>query len=416
MWAATQRMQWAPIPPLPRARARAVACGSSHVVVLLDDATVVQLETPPPLGPVGLPAPAAAEAGHVPSEASQGPGLEKGRTLHLEGCTCTWRLLRPSHADATSAAAAASLASACAAKPATNANEAPAPAHEVSVAIAAGAWHSLIVGESGGLWACGADACGQLGIGGRPRSAPSRDAAQTTTAAATAPPLTASAPVPDLARSRAAAWYHPLPVRVVTPLRAFHASGGGHHSLVLTHSGSVLSFGLNASGQLGLGTLSRRATTAADAPHCAYVAPCHCRRAAVPVLCSHRSTHCRRCHPSTHAPPRAAGDQSQRSTPHGVPLPGGEVRHVARPTPHDPCPTNHASRAMPRAARASPHIVARTSSHAHRRTPVTARPLPRQSAARATCGADNCSAESSNVQTLASPSRLAGCLRRRCGR
>ena len=41
------------------------------------------------------------------------------------------------------------------------------------------------------------------------------------------------------------------------------ASGGGYHSLVLTQSGSVVSFGHNGSGQLGLGDQTARSTPCA---------------------------------------------------------------------------------------------------------------------------------------------------------
>ena len=97
------------------------------------------------------------------------------------------------------------------------------------MAVAAGAFHSLLVGDRGSMWACGANDCGQLGIGAAPRRF----------------------------TSRVQSVRHEIEL-VPAHHRALQPSGGGYHSLVLTHSGAVLSFGNNGSGQLGLGDQTER--------------------------------------------------------------------------------------------------------------------------------------------------------------
>ena len=194
--------RWRPQPALPRAKAKGVACGSTHVIVLLDDCSVVILETPAP---------------EHNAEASN---------------ACKWRLLRGAYTTPSSSSSPPSAEA--------DASQPHAP-HERSVAVAAGAWHSFIVGEKGGLWACGRDVSGQLGIGSDAfiRAGRLEDGL-----------LPEDCHVTE-------------PTRVATHNRALQASGGGHHSLVLTHSGGVLSFGHNGSGQLGLGDQTTRSTPSA---------------------------------------------------------------------------------------------------------------------------------------------------------
>ena len=156
-------VRWRPEPPLPRARAVAVSCGSLHSVVLLEDSTVIRLEQP-----------------------------RHNQAWDNETRPCKWSVIWP----------------------------AAAAGEERIVSVDCGAFHTLFVGEHGGLWSHGSNQSGQLGAG------------QIIACVA--------------------------PLRVDLFHKALQASGGGHHSLVLTHSGGILSFGHGSSGQLGLGDTSLR--------------------------------------------------------------------------------------------------------------------------------------------------------------
>ncbi|KAL1519820.1 hypothetical protein AB1Y20_023326 [Prymnesium parvum] len=98
--------------------------------------------------------------------------------------------------------------------------EAEGEAGEGIATVACGAFHSLLVGRKGGLWASGRNAFGQCGLGHFQ-------------------PLASSAVAAAVVGLR--------------PARALQADGGGHHSLVLTHGGTVFSFGCGNHGRLGLG-------------------------------------------------------------------------------------------------------------------------------------------------------------------
>ena len=101
----------------------------------------------------------------------------------------------------------------------------PATGEEAVRSIGAGAGHTLLVGERGTLW---------------------------------------SAAVVDLAedhkllncalgrRAEAGRHHECGEVTALRPALALSADGGGYHSLVLTHAGSVFAFGLNQDGRLGL--------------------------------------------------------------------------------------------------------------------------------------------------------------------
>lgn len=214
-------LPWLPQPALPRPRAKAVACGSAHVLVLLDNSSVVLLETPPPT-----------------ADALPGPtGGIAERRARPSGRQCEWKfVVSPegiSPNDATSPSTSRGSAH-------SGRAPAPPPAYERAVGVAAGAFHSFIVGERGGLWSFGSDACGQLGLGG----------------SNTFPSSSSSSPLE-----------HAEPLAVAMHHRALQPSGGGHHSLVLTHSGAVLAFGFNGSGQLGMGDqATRRTPTAVPIP------------------------------------------------------------------------------------------------------------------------------------------------------
>ena len=221
-------LPWVPQPALPRAVARAVACGSAHVLVLLDDSRVVLLDTPPPT------------ADMMPGADSSWRCAASGRA----GRPCEWRVLDIPAAAADSPAACAPLhaspASGSSARP-----HLPPPPRERAVGVAAGAFHSLIVGDRGSLWACGFDAFGQLGLGVRDE-----------------PSGRLSADL-GLYLEGVRGGVYREPVCVPMHKRALQPSGGGYHSLVLTHSGAVLSFGQNGSGQLGLGDQVNRCTPTA---------------------------------------------------------------------------------------------------------------------------------------------------------
>lgn len=153
-------------------RVTAVSCGSMHVLILLEDGEALVM------------------------------GVPTGRARD-EAVTLEPRVLRRGGAD------------------------------ETTVGVAAGAFHSLLVGSRGSLWSCGANALGQLGLGHFEDSGHARDMMADRGSDAAQPVAMAS---------------H----------RGLQASGGGHHSLVLTQSGGVLSFGGNSSGQLGLGDTTNR--------------------------------------------------------------------------------------------------------------------------------------------------------------
>jgi alpha-tubulin suppressor-like RCC1 family protein len=89
-------------------------------------------------------------------------------------------------------------------------------------AVAAGAYHSLAVKSDGTVWAWGANAAGQLGVG-------------TTTLS-----------------------HFPLLVQNLSGVAA--VAGGAWHSLALKSDGTVWAWGLNNSGQLGDGTTIERHT------------------------------------------------------------------------------------------------------------------------------------------------------------
>eukprot|EP00908_Phaeocystis_cordata_P015561 Transcript_26716.p1 GENE.Transcript_26716~~Transcript_26716.p1 ORF type:complete len:1344 (+),score=457.27 Transcript_26716:146-4033(+) len=91
---------------------------------------------------------------------------------------------------------------------------------EAVASVACGAFHSLLVGAAGSLWSAGRNVSGQCGVGH------------------------ASSPVPASG----------VGVERVEGLgvRALQASGGGHHSLVLSQGGQVYAFGCNQHRRLGL--------------------------------------------------------------------------------------------------------------------------------------------------------------------
>ena len=90
-----------------------------------------------------------------------------------------------------------------------------ASTHDYTLETAIGP-HSFAIDESGALWAWGANESGQLGLG---TVSPSR----------------------------------PTPTKVVGGLQVLEVKGGAAHTLVRTADGRVWAWGLNASGQLGLG-------------------------------------------------------------------------------------------------------------------------------------------------------------------
>jgi alpha-tubulin suppressor-like RCC1 family protein len=97
------------------------------------------------------------------------------------------------------------------------------------VAVSAGAAHTLFLLENGDVYACGLNDRGQLGLGGF-----------------------SSYPV-----------YEPRQVQSIYGAQAI--SAGAYHSLVRLSDGSVLAFGANDKGQLGLGS---SAPTSVDSPNC----------------------------------------------------------------------------------------------------------------------------------------------------
>lgn len=86
------------------------------------------------------------------------------------------------------------------------------------VSVGCGAFHSLLVGVCGGLWASGRNVHGQCGLGHFEEVRLDRPAA----------------------------------VAGVRPACALQVDGGGHHSLLLTHGGSVFAWGCGDGGRLGL--------------------------------------------------------------------------------------------------------------------------------------------------------------------
>eukprot|EP00900_Chrysochromulina_parva_P002130 jgi/Chrpa1/11918/Chrysochromulina_OHIO_Genome00019805-RA len=113
------------------------------------------------------------------------------------------------------------------------------PADESVVHVACGAMHSLLVGALGTVWACGDNGFGQLGVG------------------------VGSADGGRAERMRRDELLHTEPHRVKLHLPAWQASGGGCHSLLLTHGGGVFSFGCGQHGRLGLGDEQHRAAPCA---------------------------------------------------------------------------------------------------------------------------------------------------------
>ena len=173
--------------PLPR-RARAVACGALHALLLLDDGAVLLLETPSErLSAVGLVNEAANEAD------AQATRLGARWTTFVPPAGC---------------------------------------GGEPVASIACGAFHSLIVGVAGTLWSAGRNCNGQCGVGHRRGPVPigSANSGGAGAGAAAAVELVAA----------------------LRPARALQASGGGHHSLCLTAQGSVYAWGCNQDGRLGL--------------------------------------------------------------------------------------------------------------------------------------------------------------------
>ena len=96
--------------------------------------------------------------------------------------------------------------------------------------IGAGAGHTLLVGERGTLWSAAVY-----------KAFPTRRGRDSTTN------------IGQLGRRAEAGRHHECgEVTALRPALALSADGGGYHSLVLTHAGSVFAFGLNQDGRLGL--------------------------------------------------------------------------------------------------------------------------------------------------------------------
>ena len=120
----------------------------------------------------------------------------------------------------------------------------PEGGSEAVASVAAGAFHSLLVGAAGSLWSAGRNSNGQCGVGhsrspvpcDAPCDAPRRGAESGTR-------LDGGAKVARVAALHA---------------RAAQASGGGHHSLVLSQAGAVYAFGCNQGGRLGVAAAGAR--------------------------------------------------------------------------------------------------------------------------------------------------------------
>jgi alpha-tubulin suppressor-like RCC1 family protein len=163
--------------------------------------------------------------------------------------------------------------------------------------IACGSRHSLLVADDGALYSFGENLAGQLGVGrSSMSSSPVRvmlsSTMPTKSLAATVRLLSSSSPKTDVVALDTTSAFdvdtyssnenkegkdEPLTEPLSIPeddsdvvrfdsstvdVRAVSASGGLGHSLVLTASGHVFSFGLNNYGQLGLGDINKRFTPA----------------------------------------------------------------------------------------------------------------------------------------------------------
>lgn len=248
--------RWFPQPKLPRRAALAVSCGSLHALVLLDDGTVIQLELP--VGPPSVESLSAADPAAAPpadpaaipadGPATTAPGSQPAQ---LSGSSCMWRVLRP---------AAATLPHDRSGGGETTREG--MESSERSVAISAGAFHSLIVGAKGTLWSSGSNACGQLGIG------QSHDALEASSQAASNVGF-AHQTAEGIAGGTGGhhSSYVANPTRVDVFHKALQVSGGGHHTLILSHRGGVLACGHGGCGQLGLGdTFSRSSPCVVPVP------------------------------------------------------------------------------------------------------------------------------------------------------
>ena len=114
----------------------------------------------------------------------------------------------------------------------------PEGGSEAVASVAAGAFHSLLVGAAGSLWSAGRNSNGQCGVG-HSRS-----------------PVPCDAPC-DAPQGGAESGTRLDGVAKVARVAALHAraaqaSGGGHHSLVLSQAGAVYAFGCNQGGRLGV--------------------------------------------------------------------------------------------------------------------------------------------------------------------
>ena len=174
-------------------RVRSVACGALHALLLLEGGRVVLVETR------SLARTAAGAAG--------AEGAEGAAEAGADGGAC-WVTLVPEGGS------------------------------EAVASVAAGAFHSLLVGAAGSLWSAGRNSNGQCGVGhsrspvpcDAPCDAPQRGAESGAR-------LDGGAKVARVAALHA---------------RAAQASGGGHHSLVLSQAGAVYAFGCNQGGRLGV--------------------------------------------------------------------------------------------------------------------------------------------------------------------
>ena len=168
-------------------RVRSVACGALHALLLLEGGRVVLVETR--------------------SLARTAEGAEGAAEAGADGGAC-WVTLVPGGGS------------------------------EAAASVAAGAFHSLLVGAAGSLWSAGRNSNGQCGVG-HSRS-----------------PVPCDAPcdAPQGGAERGARLDGGAKVARVAALhaRAAQASGGGHHSLVLSQAGAVYAFGCNQGGRLGV--------------------------------------------------------------------------------------------------------------------------------------------------------------------
>ncbi|KAA0162820.1 hypothetical protein FNF31_03084 [Cafeteria roenbergensis] len=131
------------------------------------------------------------------------------------------------------------------------------PLGQRAVALAAGSDHSVVLLEDGSVRTFGANTFGQLGHGSDgPIGASAAEAA-----------VLATAEVP-LASERAAGAVLQtyVPRREALPSRAVAVAAGSFHSLVLLQDGTVRTFGIGASGQLGYGASTAVGATATEAP------------------------------------------------------------------------------------------------------------------------------------------------------